>query len=404
MSGTNRCKYQLIMGLSSPIFARLPTHNKNRDTMSNSSDLNFFSKLPSRSKAIILAAVFALFAPLSLIVSAPVGLGRTWIGIAGWLVLSGIIAITWAYCYFEQKHLWLPPTVTVLLSFGFPALDYWTDGTPIESTLPVSIAAVVLIVVGYVGFVVFIKIEGTRAVRLQAEMDVARRIHSYLVPEIKFDNGLYDIAGISIASAEMGGDVTDVTEVDERVCVTIADVSGHGVPAGILMSALKGSLLTSLSDDGCTGDNGGFLNTVNATLHRISSPDMYCTLTTLILGQDRSCRIYNAGHPDTLHYRAGTGSVDLISSTGIPVGVMVGMPYEGKDVELHPGDILVLFTDGLTETENRAGKMLGVEPLAEQLTELATRPAPDIAQRLLAFASEFGDTDDDRSVLIVKVQ
>jgi serine phosphatase RsbU (regulator of sigma subunit) len=268
----------------------------------------------------------------------------------------------------------------------------------------VSIVAVTLVVIGYIGFVVFIGIEGTRTVRIQTEMSVARKIHSYLVPEIKFENDSYEISGISIASTEMGGDVTDVTEVGEQLCVTIADVSGHGVPAGILMSALKGSLITSLSAEGPNTDNDVFLYKVNSTFHQISSPDMFCTLATVILTSNKSCQIYNAGHTQTIHYHASTKSIDLIHSTGIPVGVLAEMQCVKKRVELQPGDILALFTDGLTESEDKNGKMLGVEPLTKLLPEIAAIPTGNIVRRFLNRASEFGTTDDDRTVMIIKVK
>lgn len=372
--------------------------------MANTSEMNFFHALSWRSKAVILAAVFALFAPLPLIVSAPVGEGRTWLDVAAWFALGGVIATSWAYCYFAQKFLWVPPVVTIVCSVLFPVVDVWSAGEPVGSTLAVAVISVALVVFGYVGFVVFIGMEGTRTVRMQAEMSIARKIHADLVPKVSFADDQFEIGAVSLASTEMGGDVTDLTVVGPTLFVSIADVSGHGVPAGILMSALKGSLLTSLASGSREPYDGTFLSTVNTTFHRISSPDMFCTLTSVVLRDDGSCMIYNAGHPATLHYRAASNTVDLIDSTAIPLGILPDVSVEPRRLVLEPGDLLALFTDGLSETENAEGDMLGIQPLADQLPLVSERSPDEIIQSLLDCASRFGSTDDDRSVVIVKIK
>src|SRR6516164_7618567 len=123
----------------------------------------------------------------------------------------------------------------------------YTQPTPEQGTRGATIACMVLSFGAYVFFMRFIENEGTRAVRMQTELAIAQGIQQTLVPPIEFRSDHLEIYGISIPSAEVGGDLVDVVPLpDGSVFAYVADVSGHGLSAGILMGMIKTAVRTQL--------------------------------------------------------------------------------------------------------------------------------------------------------------
>ena len=191
-----------------------------------------------------------------------------WITAIYWL-LSGTTAILFAGTYLiSRKLLWFAIPLQFLwiilpgvMEVGRPVISF--DG----------IASVVLVVLGYVFFVMFISGEGTRTLRLMTEMTLAQDIHATLVPAIVRRAGRLELYGRSFAGQEMGGDLIDVIETPSGVIVYIADVSGHGVRAGVVMAMVKSTIRMKLRH----GDNlDELLRDLNAVLcellHFLRSP------------------------------------------------------------------------------------------------------------------------------------
>ena len=213
---------------------------------------------------------------------------------------------------------------------------------------------------------------------LWSEMDLARKIQTVLLPkEPRLPD--YQVAGRMVPTADVGGDYYDVFSSSTGAgWVLIGDVSGHGVTAGLIMMMVQSALRTAaLREQG--GMNGvspaSVLSHVNSclwnNLQQISG-DQYMTLTALKL---EGGRVSYAGlHQDMLVYRAATRQVERIETSGIWIGVTedIAPLLEDRTLELEPGDVVFLYTDGLTEL-SEDGHMLGTQGLLAKFQSVVTR-------------------------------
>jgi len=117
-------------------------------------------------------------------------------------------------------------------------------------------------------------------------------------------------------------------------------------------------------------------------------------------------RYANAGHNLPILYRAASAEIELLDADGIVLGVLPDMPFEEKQTSMSPGDVLVLYTDGITEGQNLAGEQFGEERLYQLIAEIADAPAQVIADRILSATRVHGrgvDQYDDISLIVMKV-
>jgi serine phosphatase RsbU (regulator of sigma subunit) len=242
---------------------------------------------------------------------------------------------------------------------------------------------------------------------LWSEVELAKRIQTALLPKHPaFALKGYEIAVSTIPAKEVGGDYYDViqTENADR-WVAIGDVSGHGVDSGLIMMMAQTSLMTAIR-----GIKG--IGPVQAldTMNRILREDIirlggnhYMTMMVLRLDDDR---ISVAGHhQDFLIYRAATGKTESFSTKGTWLGISEDItPYtEVKELEIAPGDAVLLYTDGVTEGTDRAGDMFGEARLFETFGRNASLPTQEILERVLGDVRAFQETqDDDMTILVLK--
>ncbi len=359
---------------------------------------DFYQILTPRTRFFLLSAIFFIFAPIALLTISNIGQGWSWIDIAGWMIGSAIIATTWAYTALKRKRLWIPIVVTLLVPTAQATLFSDSLFTGNFGVTVVGILSVFSIVFGYVMFVIFISGEGARTVHLFTEMGLAKEIHDHLVPEIHFRDERYEILGSSAASTEVGGDLLDFSQRSGVSLVTVADVSGHGVRAGVLMamikSALKTKLLSTESDSICDD-----LNTVVYTLKR---PDMYATGILLELLPDRRVKYTGAGHPALLHVQRNNNLLANHSSQNPPLGVVPGIPFAKTELRMQSGDLLVLVTDGITEVENETGEMFGEERVQQLFRANAEKSLPELRSALLSEVHQFGKQVDDQTLVLIR--
>jgi serine phosphatase RsbU (regulator of sigma subunit) len=197
---------------------------------------------------------------------------------------------------------------------------------------------------------------------LKSDLEVARQIQFGLLP---FDP--WERAGFTVVSAmrpanTVGGDYFDIVELGEgRVALLIGDVAGKGMPAALLMALLQGSLRTLLTA-GLRGSE--LMSKLNAHLFANIPSNRLVTLFYAELDPLRGTLSYvNAGHNPPLLARAG-GPVDRLPATAVALGVVAETPFPSAEVTLLPGDRLLLYTDGVTETENPLGEEFGEARLA----------------------------------------
>jgi sigma-B regulation protein RsbU (phosphoserine phosphatase) len=238
--------------------------------------------------------------------------------------------------------------------------------------------------------------------RLEEELQLAKKIQMGLLPESFPDLKTFEVYGINISSKQVGGDYFDVIKIDEEnYIVAIADVSGKGVPASLLMSNVQASLL-ALSGEVKEFDR--LVAKVNNIIHANTDADKFITFFGGILNiQDRTLTYVNAGHNPPYWVKAD-GSLQTLDKGGLLLGLMADVPYEQETIRLAPRDKIVMFTDGVTEAMNEKEEQFEearLEALLQSNLTLSAKDCTDlISTEVKAFAGNAPQSDDITVVVI----
>ncbi|MDY7094766.1 MAG: SpoIIE family protein phosphatase [Acidobacteriota bacterium] len=251
--------------------------------------------------------------------------------------------------------------------------------------------------------------------RLEREMELAAQIQRQLLPESMPRVAGWELHGWNRPARQVGGDYYGVMErPGGRLLTVVADVSGKGMPAALLVSNLHSALDLLLGPEGLLDQEDLLVDEVVGThlLHRLnrhvldsSLPNKFITLllVELDLATGRA-RYLNAGHNPALLLSVD-GSLRYLEASGPPVGLLPEATYRVDTVTLHPGDLLCLYSDGITECTNLQGVELGEEQLLELLRRHAAEPLPQLAGRLDAACRRFARglaQGDDQTLLLVR--
>ena len=191
-----------------------------------------------------------------------------------------------------------------------------------------------------------------------------------------------------------------VSLIDGTVTCYLADVSGHGIAAGVLMSMVKSAVRTAASQGVTLVELMQRLNTV---LMDLKAPSMYATLAFLrFVGSDH-LEYSLAGHPPVLHYHCSTHSVSPLKMEQLPIALFGTANFESRTIAIEPGDLLVTVSDGLLDVANRQGQEFGWEQIERLVLENAAEPLSFIVEKVIDEAARFGVQEDDRSLLLVRV-
>jgi len=241
--------------------------------------------------------------------------------------------------------------------------------------------------------------------KLEAELAVARAVQESFLPESAGNwNGFQAVAHFEPV-ADLGGDYYDILPLsDSRTSVLIGDVSGHGLPTGLLAAAARATL-ESLLDLGVAPSDAFRRLGARARRSRESQRRLYTTAALFTYdAKGRMGTLTNAGHPAP--YRISDRKVDRIALPSLPIGLLPEREtgYPSKSCPFAPGDRLVLFTDGLVEAANSNEEPWGYERFEALLAREGMRPAQElIASVLAAVAAHVGATplEDDRTIVIL---
>jgi serine phosphatase RsbU (regulator of sigma subunit) len=200
----------------------------------------------------------------------------------------------------------------------------------------------------------------------------------------------------------VGGDYFDVRQVTPGLwAAVVADVSGKGVSSALLASFLQGAFLMAASD---AIDIGGMLGRLNTFLLDRTRGEKYATLFYCTLDSSGRLSFANAGH--CVPYLVGAaGKIRKLDSSSFPVGMLEEAVFEKQETVLAPGDKLVIYSDGVTETEGADRQFFGTERLHSVLSEHAHRGAADIHSALLDAVDRFaegGAVRDDITLLVLE--
>jgi len=235
----------------------------------------------------------------------------------------------------------------------------------------------------------------------ERELQQAREIQQSLLPkEIPQIPG-FEIDGAWEPAREVGGDYFDVIRLsDDQLGICIADVVGKSVSAALLMANVQATVRAFASE---TVSPATLCARVNSVLCSTISAGKFVTLLYGVLdARNRTFRYTNAGHLAPIFIRA-SGRAAAPSEGGALLGVFPDWKYEDLQIELAPGDRLLLFTDGITEAGMEDGEEFGEERLIASATENSTQSAQDLKQRLLSDAKKFctSQLHDDATLVVI---
>ena len=239
--------------------------------------------------------------------------------------------------------------------------------------------------------------------RMEREMAVAAQIQKNFLPreEPRFEG--YEICGGNRGCYQIGGDYYDfIPFEDGRLGVAIADVSGCGVGPSLLMASLRASLHAEL---GARASLTALASRLNAFVHKSSESHTFITFFFGILDAATGTMTYvNAGHNPPILLEAG-GGMRRLESTGFCLGMFSGVDYTAGSAGLAPGDLLCLFTDGITEGRNAGGEDFGEERLLALLRGSAGAEAPSVMAKIFDEVREFtgcAEPCDDMTVVLIR--
>jgi serine phosphatase RsbU (regulator of sigma subunit) len=240
---------------------------------------------------------------------------------------------------------------------------------------------------------------------LTKELELAAEVQQRLLPSMP-----PQIPGVEIASGityngEMGGDYFDFIELpDGEYGIAIADVSGKRTSAAILMSSIEVALrLNALNDQ----DTVKGLEDLNKVICEVTENARYATLFYAKLDiAKKKIEYTNAGHNPPLIYRKKSGTIEWLEGVGTPVGMFPEMKYSAKTLQLEKGDVLVCYTDGLTEAENSGGIQFSADEIARIAKKNSGKNAQEIFDCLMTSVIEFHGSDkfdDDLTLIVLKI-
>jgi phosphoserine phosphatase RsbU/P len=244
--------------------------------------------------------------------------------------------------------------------------------------------------------------------RLDHDLEIARDIQRILLPsEAPAING-FQISGINVPARQVSGDYFDYIRVDqERLGVAIADVSGKGVPASLIMAICRSVLRAEAARNPSPAD---VLRKVNRQLYPDIKEDMFISMAYLVLDhQHDGVTLARAGHDAPLWYQRQSQTVTPVKSPGMVVGIDSGSVFDRITVDfavpLERNDCLVLYTDGVTETLNSEDDEFGVDRMMQSLRASANDGAQAIVKRIIEDVREFTGSvpqNDDITVIAIR--
>lgn len=240
--------------------------------------------------------------------------------------------------------------------------------------------------------------------RIEQQLQIAREVQGALLPAADPVIAGWDIAGLHVPTWEIGGDYFDyLPQPDGRLGIAIADVSGKGVPAALIMATFRAALRAQRPRDFPLDHMGVRLNRI--LLDSMDSSRFVTAVYGLLEPPTGAFNYVNCGHNPPLLLRAG-GARETLAGGGPALGMWHGARFEPDTVTLDAGDTLVLYTDGVIEVMNTAGEMFGTERLEGVLRQHADRSARALIQAVVdatrTFASRRGYEDDFTLVIVTR--
>ena len=258
-------------------------------------------------------------------------------------------------------------------------------------------------------FDAFLHNEATEKKQMEKDLQIANEVQRILLPTESPKIDGFELAGTNLPARYVSGDYFDYIPLDADRCgVAIADVSGKGIPAALLMAMVRTALRLLSGENQSPSE---VLKRLNAQLYPDIKEDMFISMAYVVLDRrSTEIRLVRAGHDAPLIYRAKDGSVSKVSPPGMAVGIDSGGAFNRVtndfSLVLEPGDCLILYTDGVTEALDQDGEEFGLEAMIRSIQASAPEGAAGIVQRVTsdvrAFIGEQAPYDDITLITIFK--
>ncbi len=238
--------------------------------------------------------------------------------------------------------------------------------------------------------------------RVQHDLALARNIQQGLLPRELPTSSYFEIHAFTVPSSGVGGDYYDAIVLpDSRFGFVVADVSGKGLPAAILSANLQGAFAAVAAGDHALEE---IFRRVNDFLRERSSPAMYATMFYGVINPAGDFNFVNAGHAYPMVVRNG-GAVETLETSNFPVGLFPAVTFEAGHTHLDAGDILLLFSDGLTEAQNFRNDLFGESRLTDVAKECSKLAASEVSEKILGAVRAFvgnAPPSDDMTLVVLR--
>ena len=298
-----------------------------------------------------------------------------------------------ARCIHRGEFLGVPPSgeegtyssIRIHRIVGGKVTDEWSEGNLLEWILP------------------SFEREVRMRERVEQELRVARSIQQASLPKEVPTLENWQITPYYQPAREVGGDFYDLFELEDgRVTVVMGDAAGKGIPAALVVSATS-SVLRAVAQALGSSSPSEVLAQVNETLFARIPPNMFVTCFYAILDPKNGSMNYaNAGHD--LPYLWHGGDCEELRARGMPLGLMAGMSYEQKEIELDAGEGVLFYSDGLVEAHDATGEMFGFPRLRDLIAEHDDKRALGdfLLGDLYSFVGEGWEQEDDITLLTLR--
>jgi len=240
--------------------------------------------------------------------------------------------------------------------------------------------------------------------QMKRDLQIARRVQEALVPSGKFRTPRIEIRSAYIPSETLSGDFYDYFLQDNLTYLFVADVSGHGLPAAILVSLLKSYIHTEADTSSSLAE---FMSRLNDFLFSVSLPTQFATAQLFRLDGDNNLVYANAAHPPFLLFSRERKEVVLHEHPGHLLGAMPDMPFEEHSVRVSPGDMLFAYTDGLTDRRNASGDFYSIDRISRLLEMSIDHDLDRTYDTIYGDITEFNSTEefrDDIAFVVTRFQ
>jgi serine phosphatase RsbU (regulator of sigma subunit) len=229
--------------------------------------------------------------------------------------------------------------------------------------------------------------------QITRDLQIARRVQEALVPNGFFRGPRIEIRSAYIPSATLSGDFYDYFLQDELMYLFVADVSGHGLPASILVALLKSYIHTE--SDSRTSLSS-FMASLNDFLFSVSLPTQFATAQLFRIDNAGNLVYSNAAHPPFLLLQKANGKTVVHEAPSHLLGAMPSMVFDEHRLQVEPGDLLFVYTDGLTDRRNAAGEFYSLDRIVALMDDARDADLTTVYDQIFEDVSTFAATDEFR--------